>query len=1005
MTFGVESGKNIPFGSFMLLLRALLTLLLVSALGIAQAQNAVSLTPNTGSVALRQFVEVLEDTEGRLKFEDLAQPEIARKFQAVPGSSDLNFGYTASTYWLRLKLAPEANAATRWLLEIGYPSVDEIKLYTRHGSAVIEETSGDLQIFSSRPFAHRNLIFPVDLTPDSEQTLYLRVSSQGSLTLPLTLWSPEALHTHDQVAYSAMALYFGMLLALGLYNLLLFFSLRDRIYLSYVAAIFSMALAQLGILGIGNQYFWPNTPVWGNLSLPFSFCLTGFFGAMFTRQFLNTRRSSPAFDKIFQGIQACFVIAALLPVIHAYRPGAIATAVTGTVFSLSAVACGLLSLKRRLPGARLFLLAWTLLLTGVLMLAMRTLNLLPTNLLTSYGMQVGSALEMLLLSFALADRIHEVRREKERAQGEALRAERIAREALERSEKELEELIVQRTTELAATNEHSRQLAAMLRMMCDNVPDMIWAKDLENRYIFANKAFCDDLLLARHTDEPLGKTDLFFALRQRESRPDNPDWHTFGEICQDSDAITLARGIPCSFEEYGRIRGKPLYLDVRKAPFRDEKGEVIGTVGTARNVTERKQIEDELAKHRHHLERLVEERTAALSIAKEAAESASRAKSTFLANMSHELRTPMNGIMGMTDLALRRATDVRQIDQLKKVKLASEHLLGVINDILEISKIEAERYHLERIEFELETVLETLSALTRPGATEKGLKLTINGPTTPLQQLLGDPLRLGQVLLNLTNNAIKFTHSGTISVVVEIQEETPADLLIRFKVHDTGIGISSIDHNRLFNPFEQGDSSTTRKYGGTGLGLAICKNLVELMGGSIGVESTSGAGSTFWFTARLEKARPAQNPEADPTETAEDLLRRSHAGARILLAEDEPINQEVARELLETVGLIVDIANDGVEAVDLATQSRYDLILLDLRMPNMNGFEAAKQIRTLPGYETTPILALTANAFMEDMQLCVEAGMNEHIKKPVMPETFFEILGKWLAQAEKPADR
>ena len=984
--------------------RALLFLLLYAMQSLSHAQSGVRLTQDIDSIAVRPHIEVLEDAAGKLRFEELENPEIASKFLKIPGTSDLNFGYSTATYWLRLKLAPEANALPRWLLEIAYPSLDEVRFFTRQGNDVIEKTAGDLQPFSARPFIHRNLVFPVELTPGVEQTIYLRVSSQGSLTLPLTLWSPSTSQAHDQRSYGILSAYFGMLMALGLYNLLLYFSLRERVYLSYVTCLAGMVIAQLSMFGLGNQFFWPGSPVWGNVALPVGFCLTGYFGAMFTRQFLNTATNLPTFDKLFQYLQMGCIGAALIAAFYAYRPGGIATAMVGSAFSLTAVACGLIALKRRQPGAGLFLTAWTLLLLGVIMLSMRTLNWLPTTLLTTYGMQIGSALEMLLFSFALADRIHALRRDTEQAQADALQAERMARTTLERSEKELEARIALRTTELAETNEHSRKLAAMLRLMCDNVTDMIWAKDLENRYIFANKAMSEGLLMARDTDEPVGKSDLFFALRERESHPENPEWHTFGELCQNTDTITLECGIPSSFDEFGNVQGKLLYLDVRKAPFRDEDGVVIGTVGSARNVTERKQIEAELERYHNHLEQLVEERTAALSIAKEAAESANRAKTTFLANMSHELRTPMNGIMGMTNLALRRATDGKQIEQLNKVKLISEHLLGIITDILDISKIEAERIHLECVEFDLPTVLETLSTLARPPATEKGLQLTVNAAPYLSQKLKGDPSRLGQILLNLTNNAIKFTTSGSVAISTALAEETPKDLVLRFEVRDTGIGISADDQQQLFSPFVQADASTTRKYGGTGLGLAICKSLVKVMGGTIGISSQQGSGSTFWFTAKFEKAsQPAAVPVHGYLETAEKRLQRAHSGARILLAEDDPINQEVARELLETASLIVDIASDGIEAVAMATRTRYDLILLDLRMPNMNGFEAAKTIRALPGGDAIPILALTANAFSDDRQLCMNAGMDEHIKKPVKPEELFETLINWLSKPRKPA--
>jgi signal transduction histidine kinase/ActR/RegA family two-component response regulator len=408
--------------------------------------------------------------------------------------------------------------------------------------------------------------------------------------------------------------------------------------------------------------------------------------------------------------------------------------------------------------------------------------------------------------------------------------------------------------------------------------------------------------------------------------------------------------------------------------------------------------EAELNQHRHHLETLVEERTAALSIAKEAAETANRAKSTFLANMSHELRTPMNAIMGMTDLALRRASDAKQIDQLHKVTNASQHLLSVINNILDISKIEAERLTLERIDFRLGGVLENLNSLLSQKAGDKGLQLQIDlAPELANCSLRGDPLRLGQILLNLTSNAIKFTQQGAVSIRVQISDERAADLLLRFDVIDTGIGIAAEDQKRLFTAFEQANGSTTRQYGGTGLGLAICKRLAQMMGGSIGIESELGAGSNFWFTARLSKsAQPAAMPVLPNASSAETRIKQHYNGARVLLAEDEPINQEVSRGLLEEVGLVVDLAEDGIVAVNMAKASNYALILMDMQMPLLDGVEACKAIRLCPGREKTPILAMTANAFEEDRQRCFEAGMNDHIAKPVDPDLLFETLLKWL---------
>ncbi len=414
-----------------------------------------------------------------------------------------------------------------------------------------------------------------------------------------------------------------------------------------------------------------------------------------------------------------------------------------------------------------------------------------------------------------------------------------------------------------------------------------------------------------------------------------------------------------------------------------------------------RQAEQELERQVGQRESLIEERTRALFLAKEAAEAANIAKSAFLANMSHELRTPMNGVLGMIELSKRRMADPQGISQLDQAKTSADHLLGVINDILDLSKIEAERLVLEAVPLSLGQSAEHIIGTLGHKAAEKSLKLAVDLPAEFARApLAGDPLRLGQILFNLVGNAIKFTEQGEVRLRVRPVGETPEAVHVRFEVIDSGIGIEPEALARLFRTFEQADNSMTRKYGGTGLGLAICKRLVLLMGGEIGAESLPGRGSTFWFVVPLNKLEQGAVPPAPTTNglTAERRLLADHAGTRVLLAEDEPVNQEVARVLLEDAGLVVDLAENGQQAVELAKQNIYALILMDMQMPVMNGVDATMRHSSIAGRVNAPhrFIAMTANAFDEDRQACLDAGMNHHVSKPVAPELLYETLLAWL---------
>jgi len=385
-------------------------------------------------------------------------------------------------------------------------------------------------------------------------------------------------------------------------------------------------------------------------------------------------------------------------------------------------------------------------------------------------------------------------------------------------------------------------------------------------------------------------------------------------------------------------------------------------------------------------------------LAKKAADVAIQAKADFLANMSHEIRTPLNGILGMTYLLRHSNCTPKQTEQLDKISSSGNHLLGLIDDILDLSKIDAGKLVLEEQDFTLTKLLSNITAMFDNAVAAKGLSLLIKISNLP-KVLHGDFNRLSQALVNYLSNAVKFTEHGSITLQGRVLEETNEGYLLHFEVIDTGIGILPEDQARLFNAFEQADNTTTRKYGGTGLGLAINRRLARLMGGDVGVKSTPGKGSTFWLDVQLGKGDPlAIEPDIALTEKARTVLHREYQGQRILLVEDEPLNQEVAAMLLKDVGLSVDLAENGEQAVRMARESNYAVILMDVQMPKQDGLSATAAIRKIVGRETVPIIAMTANAFDEDKLKCLSAGMNDFLSKPVNPDCLFETLLKWLAR-------
>ena len=519
------------------------------------------------------------------------------------------------------------------------------------------------------------------------------------------------------------------------------------------------------------------------------------------------------------------------------------------------------------------------------------------------------------------------------------------------------------------------------RTIAEVSADWIWEMDGEGRYTYVSGTVENSL--GYSSDEIIGRRSYDFMRTERATEVQGHFQlvsRTFRNI---EHTLFHKDGTPRIFLSSG-------------TPIRDSAGKVAGLRGVNQDITARKAIERELEDHRQHLEALVMARTQELEHARDAAEAANRAKSAFLATMSHELRTPMNAILGMTYLLQRDASPM-QADRLGKVETAGRHLLGLLNDVLDLSRIEAGRLELEDTDFSLGSVLDQARLLMSEAARAKGLELRAENNGVPAW-LRGDPTRLRQALLNYAGNAVKFTERGSVVLRASVAEETGDTLLLRFEVEDTGPGIEAEAAKRLFETFVQADASTTRRHGGSGLGLVITRRLARLMGGEAGFDTRPGVGSTFWFTARLHRGALPKAAAAPPERR--DILRRHHAGKRVLIVEDDPVNREVAQELLARSGLVIGMAENGREGVDMVRDGAWDLVLMDVNMPVMDGLTATRAIRMLPGREDLPVIALTANAFENDREACITAGMNDFVPKPISPALLQAAIMRWLGEPE-----
>ncbi|HEX5362818.1 MAG TPA: ATP-binding protein [Gallionella sp.] len=531
-----------------------------------------------------------------------------------------------------------------------------------------------------------------------------------------------------------------------------------------------------------------------------------------------------------------------------------------------------------------------------------------------------------------------------------------------------------------------------LRILFGTIQDMIWLKDPDGVYLACNPMF--ERFFGASEAEIVGKTDYDFLNKE------------LADFFREHDRLAMSKGSPSVNEEWVTFAddGHRALLESVKTPMMDESGKLIGVLGIARDITRRKQEEEELTRYKDHLEEEVQQRTVDLVLARNAAESANRAKSVFLASMSHELRTPLNAILGFSSV-MRKDPQLSQAqrENLDIINRSGEHLLTLINDVLEVAKIEAGRVQVERAPFDLGHMVRDVTDMMLIRAQEKGLQLLLDQSSEFPRYIKGDEARLRQVLINLVGNAVKFTRQGGVTVRFGLKPHIAQQRLV-IEVEDSGPGISPEDQQRIFEPFVQVGEPSDQK--GTGLGLTITRQFVQLMGGTISLESMPGKGSIFRIEFPVDKVAAAEVPRAESTGKNEIIgLSPGQPEYRILIVEDQLENQLLLSKLMENVGLQIRVAENGVRALELFQSWHPHLIWMDRRMPVMDGLETARHIRELPGGKEVKIIAVTASAFMEQRDEMLNAGMDDFVRKPYRFNEIYECLGRQLGVQYIYADK
>lgn len=1065
-----------------LLLRLCLGLqvLILSSAAFAQESHQsikhINITPDTPAQTLGAYMDYIIDPDGALDFEAIQH---TKDWQSVDGDYIIG-GFTQSVYWVRFTVDNTQELSQSWVLEIDYPIIDYIEFYQLSDNGEYTQTlAGDQHPYQQRPIDYHNVAFPIISPAKTKQTFYLRFETESSMYIALNMLPNNSFSESMVAKLLIFGGIYGIIFLATLYCIINAVFLRERMYLLIAISIFGSAGYSMSLNGFAFQYLWPNNLWLQNIAVPVFLNICFSFALLYSREFLSINKIAPRLNKIVIAIASICILTGLLSLVLSYSVVIRISTIFAIIVSIIGSIAGAISLYKGNVSARYYLIGWMALFIGAITFALKSLGIAPSSTFTVWAQEFGFACIAIFLTLSQSDHFFQTKKRHEAEQAFSLNAIKTAEKKY--------------------------------RSLFENAMEGIFQVDLSGQLVNANKAF-SEIIGCNDIDKLLTQVHPAFSLC---CLPESEQTRLKAILDRDN-ALT-------GFETKIELpSGVTRYVTISIQKIHNKQGAAMHYEGAMADITETKKRQ--LAEKQQRM-----------------AEASTEAKSLFLANMSHEIRTPMNAIIGFTDLALGRNKDLQLTNYLQKIRMASSNLLGIINDILDFSKIEAGKLEIENIPFSLKEVLTNLNDIVSVNVEAKNLMLNIIVDEDIPDQLIGDPLRIGQVLLNLTNNAVKFTTEGSVTVELELVSMNKQDMSINLSGHiiDTGIGIPETQLKTLFSSFTQADDSTTRRFGGTGLGLSISKQLVEMMGGEVSAESEPGKGSTFSFTiaCKLQDRRQRTNPHftyrqlplnvlvVDDQKESRELIEKvlvslghhvtcvsnanetlielkekqdqglpydmlmadwlmpeidgisccqmikddpdisnprmilitgydqseakekvkkagidaymlkplrvaelskvideifkdrrvnpqtqsptpsvfNFEGLKVLLVEDVKMNQELATEILAKKQILVSIANNGKEGVEAVNNTTFDIVLMDMQMPIMDGCQATEEIRTFN--RNLPIVAMTANAMTGDKNKCLESGMNDYITKPINPDEMFKAIAKWVSHSRNDSSK